>query len=328
LRIHLQSHRSPSNFPLSPEEWAAAAARAPDVSAGHEVSFGDTPEAFQAVLPEVEVVISQTAAMVAVIPFQAPAPRLKMVYCTSAGLERLAPFTWLPPGVPILNNRGTHAKKAGEFGIMALLMLASRIPALATAQRAGRWQPLHGSVLEGRHVVVVGVGALGGSTAVQAKAFGMRVTGVRHTPAPHPACDTVVGMDGLDALLPDAEFLFLAPPLTAETRGMLSRERIAKLPKGAGVVNIGRGGLVDQDAIMDALDDGHLGGAVLDVFTPEPVPPGHRLWTTRNLLMTPHVSADDPLTYNPRSLDIFFDNLRAMRAGKPMPNTFDHAKGY
>ncbi len=328
MRIHLQSHRSPTNFPLTPEEWAAAAARAPDVSQGHDVSFGDLPEHLHAVLPEVEVVISQTAAMAASIPLPAAAPKLKMIYCTSAGLERLAPFDWLPTGVPILNNRGTHAKKAGEYGIMALLMLASRIPGLVTAQREGRWHPLHGSVLEGRHVVVVGVGALGGSTAVQAKAFGMRVTGVRHTPAPHPACDTVIGFQHLDTVLSDAEFLFLAPPLTAETRGILSRERLAMLPKGAGVVNIGRGGLIDQDAIMDALDSGHLGGAILDVFTPEPIPPGHRLWTTKNLVITPHVSADDPLTYNPRSLDIFFDNLRAMQTGQRMPNAFDHVKGY
>ncbi len=328
MRIHLQSHRSTTNFPLTPEEWAAAAARAPDVSDGHELSFGDQPEHLHAVLPEVEVVISQTAAMAASIPLPVAAPKLKMIYCTSAGLERLAPFDWLPAGVPILNNRGTHAKKAGEYGIMSLLMLASRIPALATAQREGRWEALHGSVLEGRHVVVVGVGSLGGSTAVQAKAFGMRVTGVRHTPAPHPACDTVIGFQDLDTVLSDAEFLFLAPPLTAETRGMLSRERLAMLPKGAGVVNIGRGGLIDQDAIMDALDSGHLGGAILDVFTPEPIPPGHRLWTTKNLVITPHVSADDPLTYNPRSLDIFFDNLRALRAGQRMPNAFDHAKGY
>ena len=185
-----------------------------------------------------------------------------------------------------------------------------------------------GSVLAGRHVVVVGLGALGGSAAQHARAFGMRVTGVRHTAAPHPGCDTVVGMDGLDAVLDDAEFLFLAPPLTPGTKGLLSRERIARLPKGAGLVNIGRGGLVDQDAVMDALDAGHLGGAVLDVFVPEPVPPGHRLWTTPNLVMTPHVSADDPATYAAASLDIMLANLREIAAGRPPPNLFDPARGY
>jgi glyoxylate/hydroxypyruvate reductase A len=326
MRIHLQSYISAANFPLSPDVWAAAAARSPDVSAGHEVSFGDTAEAFAAAAPTMEVLIAQTTALASLTPFTAP--NLKMIYCTSAGLERLAPFDWLPPGVPILNNRGTHSAKAGEFGVMALLMLASRIPALATAQRAEKWMPLHGSVVRGRTVVVVGLGALGGSTAAQAKHFGMRVIGVRATDTPHPDCDRVVTMDQLDSVLPEAEFLFLAPPLTPATQGLLSRERLAMLPKGAGVVNIGRGGLVDQDAIMDALDAGHLSGAVLDVFTPEPVPEGHRLWTTPNLLMTPHVSADDPLTYNARTMDIFFENLAALQAGLPLPNVFDLARGY
>jgi phosphoglycerate dehydrogenase-like enzyme len=327
MRIHLQSLAgSPSNFPLDAEVWTAAAARAPDVSLGHEVSYGTTSEQFAAAAPEVEVLISQTNALAAVLPFHAP--RLKMVFCTSAGLEKLSPFDWLPPGVPILNNRGTHAVKAGEYGIMALLMLASRIPALVTAQHEQAWRPLHGSVLAGRHVVVVGLGALGGSVAAQARHFGMRVTGIRATATPHEACDRVLPMEALDSVLPEAEFLFLAPPLTDATRGMLSRSRIALLPSHAGVVNIGRGGLVDQDALLDALDAGQIAGAVLDVFTPEPVPPGHRLWTTRNLLMTPHTSADDPLTYNARTLDIFFENLRAMQDGRALPNRFDPARGY
>ena len=326
MRIHLQSYISDNNFPLTPELWAEAAARAPDVSAGHEVSYGTTAAEFAQAAPTMEVLISQTAALAPLIPFEAP--RLKMIYCTSAGLDKLTPFTWLPAGVPILNNRGTHATKAGEYGIMAILMLACRIPALASAQHEGRWVPMHGSALVGRHLVVVGLGALGGSTAEQAARFGLRITGVRNTPKPHPACARVVGMDQLDEVLGDAEFLFLAPPLTPMTQNLLSRERIALLPQGAGVVNIGRGGLVDQDALMDALDSGHLGGAVLDVFTPEPVPAGHRLWTTKNLLMTPHVSADDPLTYNPRSMDIFFTNLRALRDGKKLPNEFDTEQGY
>ena len=99
-------------------------------------------------------------------------------------------------------------------------------------------------------------------------------------------------------------------------------------PEGAGLVNIGRGALLDQDALCDALDNGRLGGAVLDVFVPEPVPPGHRLWTTPNLIMSPHTSADDPDTYNPESLDLFFANLRALRDGQPMPNQFDTQRGY
>lgn len=326
MRIHLQSLPEEPRFALTPELWHAAAARAPDIADGQDVTFGSTEADWRAIAPEVEVLVTQTGMVGRLVPLGAPG--LRMVFCTSAGLDKLAPYDWLPPGVALLNNRGAHATKAGEYGLMALLMLATHVPAFVTAQRAGTWRPMYGSVLAGQHVVVVGLGSLGGSVAGHAKRLGMRVTGVRNRVAPHDACDTVVGMDGLDAVLPEADMLVLAPPLTPATTGMLDRRRIALLRPGAGVVNIGRGALLDQDALCDALDAGRLGGAVLDVFTPEPVPDGHRLWTTPNLLMTPHVSADDPATYNPRSLDIFLDNLRALRDGQALPNRFDLEAGY
>jgi phosphoglycerate dehydrogenase-like enzyme len=183
-------------------------------------------------------------------------------------------------------------------------------------------------VLAGRTITIVGLGTLGGATAEHAARFGMRVIGVRANPAPHPACERVIGTNTLDDVLPDTEFLVLACPLTDATRNLLDRRRLALLPPGASLLNIGRGGLLDQDALCDALDSGALSGAVLDVFTPEPIPPGHRLWTTPNLIISPHTSADDPATYNPYSLDIFLDNLRAWRDGESLPNRFDIARGY
>jgi phosphoglycerate dehydrogenase-like enzyme len=260
--------------------------------------------------------------------FPCVAPNLKLIFLTNAGLDTLAPFGWLPPGVALLNNRGTHAAKSGEFALMSILMLANRIPTMVTNQRQGLWRKLWGSVVGGRNVTIVGLGTLGGATAEHAARFGMRVVGVRAHPAPHPACERVVGTDAIEDVLPETDFLVLACPLTAATRGLMNRKRLECLPSGAGVVNIGRGELVDQDALCDLLDQDHLSGAVLDVFTPEPIPPGHRLWSTRNLIISPHTSADDPATYNPRSLDIFLDNLRAWREGRPLPNRFDIARGY
>ncbi len=326
MRIHVQNLPDDRAFAITPAQWDAAAARAPDVSDGHAVTFGETSEAFQAAIGEAEALVAQTGAVRRLFP--ADAPRLKLIYCTAAGLDSLAPFDRLPPGAALLNNRGTHGVKAGEYGIMALLMLAAGVPGFATAQRAGQWAPRHGSVLAGRRVTVAGLGTLGGAVAEQAARFGMRVTGVRTRAEPHPVCTEVVALAELDSVLGDTEFLVLALPLTDATRGVLDRRRIALLPPGAGVVNIGRGALLDQDALCDALEDGRLSGAVLDVFVPEPVPPGHRLWATPNLVMTPHVSADDPDTYIPLSLDIFFQNLRALRNGAPLPNRFDTARGY
>jgi glyoxylate/hydroxypyruvate reductase len=326
MRIHLQNPDGDPLFDFSRTMWDAAAARSPDAAAGHDVSIGDTPADFLTALRDAEALVCDASVIKALFP--CPAPHLKLIFLTNAGLEWLAPFTWLPPGVVLMNNRGAHAAKSGEFALMALLMLANRVPAMVTNQRRGAWRKLWGSVLGARNLTVIGLGTLGGATAEHAARFGMHVTGVRAHPAPHPACARVIGTDALDDVLPETEFLVLACPLTNATRGLMNRHRLESLPSGAGVVNIGRGRLLDQDALCDLLDQEHLSGAVLDVFTPEPIPPDHRLWSTRNLVISPHTSADDPATYNPHSLDIFLDNLHAWRDGRPLPNQFDIARGY
>jgi glyoxylate/hydroxypyruvate reductase A len=326
MRIHLQNAADDPLFDFSRAMWDAAASRAPDIGSGHSVSIGATAAEFTAAMRDAEALVTGASVISALFPCEAP--RLKLIFLANAGLDRLAPFTWLPPGVVLMNNRGTHAVKSGEFAIMSILMLANRIPAMVTHQRAGVWRKLWGSALGGRTVTIVGLGTLGGAAAEHAARFGMRVIGVRANPAPHPSCERVVGPDALDGVLPETDILVLACPLTAATRGLIDRRRLSLLPHGAGLVNIGRGALLDQDALCDLLDDGHLSGAVLDVFTPEPIPPGHRLWTTPNLIISPHTAADDPATYNPRSLDIFLDNLRAWRDGMPLPNQFDIGRGY
>jgi phosphoglycerate dehydrogenase-like enzyme len=326
MRIHIQNPDNDPLFEFSRAMWDAAAARAPDIGFGHSVSIGATPADFIAAMREVEALVTDVSVIKAL--FQHPAPNLKLIFLTNAGLDALAPFSWLPSGVTLLNNRGTHAVKSGEFGIMSILMLANRVPAMVTHQRHGKWHKLWGSVVGGRNVTIIGLGTLGGATAEHATRFGMRVTGIRAHPAPHPFCETVAGVDALDNVLALTEFLVLACPLTQETRGMMNRRRLECLPSGGALVNIGRGELLDQDALCDLLDQDHLSGAVLDVFTPEPIPPGHRLWSTPNLIISPHTSADDPATYNPHSLDIFLDNLRAFRDGRPLPNRYDIARGY
>ncbi|HUN41650.1 MAG TPA: D-2-hydroxyacid dehydrogenase [Acetobacteraceae bacterium] len=326
MRIHIQNPADDPLFEFSRAMWDAAAARAPDIGLGHHVTIGDTPADFTAAMRNAEALVCDVS--VVRILFPCDAPHLKLMLVTNAGLDMLAPFDWLPRGVALLNNRGTHAVKSGEFAIMAILMLANRVPEMVTHQRAGQWQKLWGTVLPGKRLTVVGLGTLGGATAAHASRFGMAVTGVRAHPSPHPDCVAVVGLDRLDELLPRTDYLVLACPLTQATRGLMDHRRLSLLPRGAGLVNIGRGGLLDQDALCDLLDHEHLSGAVLDVFTPEPIPPGHRLWTTTNLVISPHTSADDPATYNPHSLDIFLDNLRAWHNNKPLPNLFLIERGY
>jgi phosphoglycerate dehydrogenase-like enzyme len=326
MRIHLQNPADDPLFDFSDAQWQAAVARASAPADGHIVSIGSTANDFTQAMADAEALICDASVIKSQFP--CPAPRLKLLFVTNAGLDRLAPFDWLPDGVVLMNNRGVHAAKAGEFGIMSVLMLANRIPEMVTHQRAGQWRKLWGAVLAGQAITIVGLGALGGSVARHAAAFGMTVTGVRATATPHPHCARVIATEDLDTVLPDTRVLLLACPLTAATRGLMDRRRLALLPKDAGVVNIGRGELIDQNALCDLLDAGHLSGAVLDVFQQEPVPPRDRLWATRNLIVSPHTAADDPATYNAISLDLFLDNLHAWRDGRPPPNRFDTERGY
>ncbi len=322
MQIHVQNGPKDGHFAITPQLWTAAGG--PDT-----VSFGETEAAFQAGVSAATAIVSSASALK---PHRAwiaaNAAHVKVIFCTSAGLESLAPFDWLPPGAALLNNSGVHSERTGEYAAMALLMLASHMPTLMAAQRAGRWEKQYGSVLGGRRLTVVGTGSLGSAAARQARHFRMQITGVRTKAEAHPDFDVVVATDDLDTVLPATEFLLLAAPLTPQTKGLIGRAQLDLLPTGACVINIGRGALLDQEALCDRLDSGHLGGAVLDVFVPEPIPAGHRLWTTRNLIVTPHVAADDPKTYAFDSVVMFLENLASFESGKAMPNHFNTVRGY
>jgi phosphoglycerate dehydrogenase-like enzyme len=325
MRIHIQNDPSDTIFELTQAQWDQAAARAPDIG-GHQASFGSTPEAFARIASEVELLVVATPILRALLPLRAP--RLHMIFVMTAGVDGLAPFDWLPEGLTLLNNSGAHAPKAGESLLTAMLMLAGNIPAFVIQQREQRWQKRYAPTLAGRRVAIVGTGDLGAAGARLARRIGVHVTGIRTRATPHPDFDEVIAVSDLDVLLPSLDMLALACPLTEATRGMIDRRRLSLLPRGAGLINIGRGKLLDQDALCDLLDSGHLSGAVLDVMEPEPLPPAHRLWATPNVIITPHISTDDPTTYNPLSLDILFANLRARRDGVPMPNRVNTARGY
>jgi glyoxylate/hydroxypyruvate reductase len=325
MRIHIQNGQNMSTE-VTPEIWEAAAARAEASGTGHVVTFGGAADEFHSAIGEAEVVISGGGSLAKLLPFKAP--RLKIIFCTSAGVDQLLPFDWLPTGALVANNRGVHAIKTGEYAAMALMMLNTRMPSFIANQHAQSWKKQMTPSFRGRRVTVVGSGVLGGASAAQARHFGAIVTGVSRSGAAHADFDHMVASDALDSVLPTTDYLIMACPLTPETRELLNRRRIGLLPKGAGVINVGRGELIEQDALCDALDAGHLGGAVLDVFVPEPLPPGHRVWTTPNLVVTPHVAAGDPLTYYADTMDIFFSNLKQFQAGQTMSNLVDTQRGY
>lgn len=256
------------------------------------------------------------------------APQLRWIHVTGAGIEPLLPLDWLPATVTLTNNSGVHAEKMRESALMMLLMLHARMPAIVTNQRTARWEQIFTSRIRGRTVLVIGVGDMGGAVAVAAHELGMRVLGVRHSGAPHPSVDRMVRSSEIDDVLPQAEFVVSAVPLTPDTSRLIDRRRFALMKAGAGFINIGRAGSVDYESMAEALATGHLSGAIVDVFDSEPLSSSSMLWTVPNLIMTPHVCSDDEREYLPKTLDLVFENYGRLRRGEDLINTVEPARGY
>jgi phosphoglycerate dehydrogenase-like enzyme len=326
MHIHFHdtlTHDNLPNLPVLPADWEAAAALAGPLGEGHTVSFHTD---FESVRDIVDVIVAPPYRLQQIDLFSAP--NLKLIQSTYAGMDSLQPFHMIPPTAILLNNRGVHGKRAGEYCAMAILMLTNKLPQFFTDQRAARWNRDIGVMAASKRLTIIGLGAIGTAAAVWARKFGMDVTGIRHGDEPHPECTRTFSFAKLNDVLPETDILLIACPLTPATENLISAARIALLPAGAGIINVGRGKVIEQAALCDALDSGHLGGAVLDVFAVEPIPPDDRIWTTRNMVITPHMSADDPLRYNADTLAIFFENLRAYLAGETPPTFVDRVKGY
>lgn len=256
------------------------------------------------------------------------APALRWIQLMGAGVDHLYPLDWLPPGVGLANASGVHTGKSFEYVLMALVALNDRLPRLIGYQQERRWRKIQSGTLPGRTVLIVGLGAVGSGAARAARVLGMRVLGVRRSGRAHEHVDELFRPDELRLALPRADYVVLATPLTGETTEILGAEEIALLPEGAGVVNLGRGRLIHQPSLEAALHGGKLGGAFLDVATPEPLPPESTLWDAPNLIVTPHVGADDINQYVPLCYRIGLENVQRDLAGQPLRNLIDPALGY
>ncbi|MEJ2292994.1 MAG: D-2-hydroxyacid dehydrogenase [Deinococcales bacterium] len=259
-------------------------------------------------------------------------PNLKWYQQWAAGADWLRRHPELAEADFTLTSAvGIHAVQIGEHVFATLLALARELPAAVLAQRERRWRGFDRArpfELFDKDLLVLGVGAIGGRVAELGKAFGMRVTGLRRNPSKAAeGVDRMVGLDALDEVLPEADVVVLTVPLTDETRDLLSAERIGRMKPGAVLVNIGRGGTVDEQALAAALADGRLRGAALDVFETEPLPPGSPLWGLPNLLITSHYAGATP-RYGERAMALALDNLQRYVAGEPLKNVVDKKLGY
>lgn len=252
------------------------------------------------------------------------APNLKWLHVFNAGVDHPIYTEMLARGVRLTTSSGATAEPIAQTAITALIMLARNFPRWLTAQREHRWDPMRVADfprdLRGQTAVIVGLGHIGREIARLAQVLGLTVIGVRRSPLrPGDPVDEMHKPDHLPELLPRADWLILACPLTEETRGMVNAEMLARLPHSARLINVGRGEVVDEPALIEALRSGTINGAYLDVFQQEPLPPESPLWDLPNVFLTPHNSAvasgNDQRVY-----DLFVDNLGHWKLGEPLLN--------
>ncbi len=270
-------------------------------------------------------------------PLFLEARRLRWVHSAAAGVGNALFPDMVASDVRLTNSAGVHAVPIAEYVVAGVLHFFRGLDVAAEQQRAARWDKHffvsdHTPVREvaGARVLIVGAGGIGGQVAIRLAALGATCTGVRRHPergAPDGFM-RIVGPDAIDGELPGADVLVLAAPLTSESQGLMTRERLATLREGAILVNVARGALVDENALADALRDGRLRGAVLDVFREEPLAPTSPLWSLRNALLTPHISPVSPGRFWPRALEVFRDNWSRYDRGEPLRNLVDKRAGY
>jgi len=267
--------------------------------------------------------------------FLAAATQLRWVQSWSAGVDRYLEIPGLRGNddIVLTNMQGVHGPAIAEHVMASLLALTRKLPELHAAQREGRWDrtaAAGATTLSGRTLFVVGMGGIGSQIARRAHAFDMRVLAtVRHPERKEKPVyvDEIGGTEDLDRFLAEADVVAVALPLTQETEGLFDAARFSLMPEGSWFVNIGRGPIVETDALVAALQSGHLAGAALDVTDPEPLPADHPLWNLDNVIITPHVASRAELT-GERRWEIIKENVRRFAAGEELVNVVDKKIGY
>jgi len=255
------------------------------------------------------------------------APRLKWIHCDHAGLTKSARPEVFESGLIVTGSAGRSGPALAEHVMMFSLLLCSRYPDFFEAQKRHEWRRVPEMAdlraLSGRTMGIIGMGHTGKALAVRAKAFEMQVLGFRRRDEPVPdGVDRMYSSDlgeGIDEILDQSDIVALVINLSDATHHLIGPRQIARMKRSAVLVNLSRGAVIDQDALIAALKDGRIAGAGLDVTTPEPLPADHPLWDTPNLLITPHFTAALP-DRSERSLNMIIDNLHRYRSGQRMLN--------
>ena len=274
------------------------------------------------------------------------APHLAWVHSATSGVERALTPAALARDVLVTNARGVFSRPIAEHVLLMILAVSRHLPELLELQHERTWQPLEGRELRELTIGIVGYGSLGRSVASLASAFGSRVIAMRRRPDTgdvrpthdpgsddgdvfpfEPRLDRLIGPDRLHELLTESDVVVLAAPLTPETEGLIDEAAVAAMKRDAWLINVARGRLIDDKALIRALRENRIGGAALDTFRDEPLPQGSPYWELSNVILTPHTAWSSARVLD-RSINLFCDNLVRFSRGEPMRNVVDPAAGY
>ncbi|MEH1872872.1 D-2-hydroxyacid dehydrogenase [Nostoc sp.] len=256
------------------------------------------------------------------------APALRWQQSPSAGVNHILTPNFLQKDIILTNGAGVHAIPISEFVLAFMLYHAKNLGKLQTLQNEHTWvRGLFLEELADANLLILGTGNIGKAIASRAKAFGVTVWGSRRHPEPLANFDKVVGANQWRSLLPSADYVVIATPLTPETKGLIDESALRSMRQSAYLINIARGAIVDEAALLTALRQGWIAGAGLDTVATEPLPPESPLWTLPNAFITPHCSAFSP-RLKERIAQLFIDNLKRYQTGQPLRNVVDKQAGY
>jgi phosphoglycerate dehydrogenase-like enzyme len=258
------------------------------------------------------------------------AKRVLWIHSLWTGVDNVLSPEVIASPVPLTNGRGVFRVSLAEWAMGAMLYFAYDLRRMIRQQQEGRWEPFTTEELFGRTLGIVGYGEIGRAAAERARAFGMRVIALRRRPersAGDPWLDEALPPARINDLMAASDYVLAAAPLTPETRGMIGAAQIAAMKPTGVIVNVGRGAVIDEDALVRALQGGRIRGAALDVFAVEPLPAGHPFYSLENVLLSPH-TADHVRDFVHLAVECFLDNLRRFRAGQPLLNIVDKHAGY
>ncbi|MBV9389432.1 MAG: D-2-hydroxyacid dehydrogenase [Chroococcidiopsidaceae cyanobacterium CP_BM_ER_R8_30] len=258
------------------------------------------------------------------------APRLRWQQTPSAGVNHILTPKFLERDITLTNGAGTFSTPIAEFVLAYMLNHVKLLPKLHQLQADRNWKRsinLPIQELEGKSLLIIGAGSIGQAIAQRASAFEMRVWGSRRQPQLLPGFEKVVGANEWRSLLPEADYVVIATPLTPETQGLFDEAALRAMHSDAYLINIARGAVVDEPALLKALSEDWIAGAALDTFYTEPLPPDSPFWSLPNVFVTPHCSGMTPHVAK-RTIDLFIDNLHRYQSGQPLRNVVDKTTGY